>query len=162
MAQIRIHRDGTVETLSGTQDIGGGARTVVLIQTSAAFGNLPLARIRVQIGRSDFGASGASAGSSTTASVSREVELAAKKVKKELLALIARSFGCEPDEVVLGDGGTFTREGHDQTLKWGEACALIKDRLVAQNDTLLEPGSEWYVLCPERGLLQATQEDYKA
>lgn len=161
MAQIRIHRDGAVEVFCGTQDIGGGARTVVQLCTSMELGYLPLEKIRVSIGRSEYGASGASAGSSTTRTVAREISDAAKRVLPQLLELAAEKLGVNDSSLQIRDGGVIAPRGK-AGLSWTEATALIQDSLIGHAPTLLEPGAQWTVIRDDGTVEQATDENYLA
>ncbi len=105
MAQIKIHRDGSVETLCGTQDIGGGARTVVQLHTSRLLKYLPLGKITVRIGDSSYGSSGASAGSSTTRGVEWEVKRAVSSVLKTLFEEVASKLDADVSGLELLEGG---------------------------------------------------------
>lgn len=162
MAQIRINRDGSVETMLATQDIGGGARTVCAIITSRCFGHLALERIRVRIGDSDYPASGASAGSSTTGGVTREIERAADTARQQLLELAAGKLKAEAGRLEIRDGGVIGVQGKPGGLSWEEATSLIKDSIIGHADTLVEPGYQWAV-CRDGGEVeQANEENYRA
>jgi len=162
MAQIKIHRDGTVETLCGTQDIGGGARTVVLVLTSMELGYLPLNLITVKIGDSEFGASGASAGSSTTAGVLNEIREAAKRVLPQLYELVAERLRVDAGDLTIREDGTIGPRRGDRGLPWKEACSLINDTLIGHAGPPLAPDAQWYVMREDGAVEQATEEDYKA
>ena len=58
---VRVHPNGDVETMCGTQDLGTGTRTVIALVLAETFG-LPYESIRVNIGTSKYPASGARAG----------------------------------------------------------------------------------------------------
>lgn len=160
MAQIKIHRDGTVETLCGTQDIGGGARTVVLLVTSREFAHLPLGRIRVRIGDSDFGASGASAGSSTTNGVNNEVSKAAKAVKARFFEEIAGKLNAEPKDLELLEGGRVGIKGQDKVVEWTEACGLLRDTVLGHAATIVDPGWEFAIQHEDGRIEQASERTH--
>ncbi|MGQ9729614.1 MAG: xanthine dehydrogenase family protein molybdopterin-binding subunit, partial [Candidatus Fervidibacter sp.] len=90
--EVRIHRDGQVEVLLGTQDIGTGTRTVVGIAAAEALGLTPdfvrSEKFKVQIGDTLLGYSGTSGGSVTTATVFPAVYDAAEKALKRLLEIV--------------------------------------------------------------------------
>src|SRR5262249_54650947 len=67
-AEVQINPDGSVEVRCGTQDLGTGSRTVVALVAAEIFGLNP-AQITARIGDTRFPYSGASGGSTTTASV---------------------------------------------------------------------------------------------
>ncbi len=84
-AQVTINPDGTVEVRCGTQDLGTGARTVIGLVAAEVLG-VPLEKIVVKIGDTDYPASGGSGGSTTTASVSPAIFDASTNALKELQA----------------------------------------------------------------------------
>jgi xanthine dehydrogenase YagR molybdenum-binding subunit len=162
MAQIRIHRDGTVEALIGTQDIGGGARTVVAIITSREFGHLALEKIRARIGDSELPASGASAGSSTTRGVENELRQAARNVRAKLFELAAEKLEVSADQLEIRDGGVVAQRNGAKKLTWQEATSLIKDSILGHERSIVEPGYQW-ALCRDDGTVeQANEENYRA
>jgi xanthine dehydrogenase YagR molybdenum-binding subunit len=162
MAQIKILRDGTVEAMIGTQDIGSGSRTVVAILTSRAFGYLPLEKVNVKIGDSDLPASGASAGSSTTGGVTREIQDAARRVQTKLFELAAEKLGAKPEDLEIKEGGVVGPRGKGGGLKWEEAAGLIKDSIIGHASSVVEPGYQWAVVREDGVIDQADEQNYKA
>jgi xanthine dehydrogenase YagR molybdenum-binding subunit len=84
-ATVRLNADGTVDVLSGTQDLGTGARTV-LAQIAAESLGARLADVRTVLGdteRTPY--AGNSWGSITTASVGPAVRVAAIQARARLL-----------------------------------------------------------------------------
>ncbi len=160
MAQIRIHRDGTLEALCGTQDIGGGARTVVLLGTSRLFEWLPLGRIRVRIGDSDFGASGASAGSSTTGMVTTELRKAAEAVKGRFFEEIAGKLKVDAKDLELREGGRVGVRGQEKVLEWDEACGLLRDTVLGHAPTIVDPDSQFAIVHDDGEIEQASEETH--
>jgi len=162
MAQIRIHRDGTVEAMSGTQDIGGGARTVVLLLVSREFGYLPLEKIRVRVGDSDFGASGASAGSSTTGMVTMEIQKAAKSVRDKFFEEIAGKMKAKSGDLEVREGGRIGLRGREQSIPWDEACGFLRDSVLGHVPTIVDPDAQWCVVTDDGEFEQASEENYRA
>ncbi len=162
MAQIKISRDGTVEALVGSQDIGGGARTVVAILVSRSFGYLPLNKINVKIGDSDLGRSAASAGSGTTNALTKEMGDAFRNVSKQLFDLVGAKLNVPADQLEIRDGGVVGPRGKGGGLKWEDAAGLIKDSIIGFAPTVVEPGYEWVVIREDGTMEQASEEEYKA
>ncbi|MBI2901022.1 MAG: molybdopterin-dependent oxidoreductase [Planctomycetes bacterium] len=162
MAQIRIHRDGTVEALCGTQDIGGGARTAVLILASRAFEWLPLSKIVVRIGDSDFGASGASAGSSTTGGVTQEFRKASEAVKAKFFGEIAPRLKAGAGDLEIREGGRVGVKGQERSIAWDEACSLLRDTVLGHAPTIVEPEAQWAFVHEDGTVEQATEETHPA
>lgn len=109
-AIAKLLPDGTAVILTGTQDIGTGTRTV-LAQIAAEELGLPLERVRVELGDTEFGVySPASGGSMTLASVGPAVRMAATEARKELLEIIGQLSEAPADAVEIRDGNVFVRE----------------------------------------------------
>ncbi|HEU5324093.1 MAG TPA: molybdopterin cofactor-binding domain-containing protein, partial [Methylomirabilota bacterium] len=79
-AEVRIHRDGSVEVLAGAQDIGTGFKTAMAIVAAEELGLRP-ADIRVGVGDTRFPPGPVSGGSNTTNSVAPAVRLAAHQAR---------------------------------------------------------------------------------
>ncbi|MGZ3676684.1 MAG: xanthine dehydrogenase family protein molybdopterin-binding subunit, partial [Ktedonobacterales bacterium] len=109
-AIAKLLPDGSAVILTGTQDIGTGTRTV-LAQIAAEELSLPLNRVRVELGDTEFGVySPASGGSMTLASVGPAVRMAAVEARKELLEIIGQLSEAPVDALELRDGNVFSRE----------------------------------------------------
>ncbi|HEX7123995.1 MAG TPA: xanthine dehydrogenase family protein molybdopterin-binding subunit [Gemmatimonadaceae bacterium] len=103
-ATIRLHPDGTADVLTGTQDLGTGARTI-LAQVAAEALGLRLQDVRVVLGdteRTPY--TGNSWGSMTTPSVAPAVRMAAEDAKRHLLQAAAEILQCTPEDLVVRDG----------------------------------------------------------
>ncbi|MBV8224324.1 MAG: xanthine dehydrogenase family protein molybdopterin-binding subunit [Verrucomicrobia bacterium] len=85
-AEVRINRDGTVEVLCGTQDLGTGTKTLIAVVAAEIFGLEP-AGISVKIGDTTFPPSGGSGGSTTAASVSPAVFDACQNALADLASI---------------------------------------------------------------------------
>ena len=109
-AITKLLPDGTAVILTGTQDIGTGTRTV-LAQIAAEELSLPLERVRVELGDTEFGVfSPPSGGSMTLASVGPAVRMASVEARKELLEIIGQLSEAPADALELRDGNVFARE----------------------------------------------------
>lgn len=103
-ATVRIHPDGSVDVLTGTQDLGTGARTI-LAQVAAEALGARLADVRVILGdtaRTPY--AGNSWGSMTTPSVAPAVRMAAEDARGHLLDAAAQLLECEPADLAVRDG----------------------------------------------------------
>ena len=83
-AQVRVHRDGSVELLTGCQDIGTGYRTAMAVVAAEELGIDP-ADVTVRLGDTQFPEGPGSGGSATTNSVAPAVRLAANQAREKLL-----------------------------------------------------------------------------
>src|SRR5208337_1992955 len=73
---LTIHPDGSVDIKLGTQDLGTGTRTCILIVASETLG-IPMEAIQLQIGDTTYPPSGGSGGSTTIGGVSSSTRRAA-------------------------------------------------------------------------------------
>src|SRR5205085_12382515 len=91
---VKIHPDGGVETLLGSQDIGTGTKTAIAQVVAETFG-LPVEGVKVSIGSSKYPASGPSGGSTTIGGVSESNRRASLDALEKLFALVAPKLGVE-------------------------------------------------------------------
>jgi xanthine dehydrogenase YagR molybdenum-binding subunit len=84
-AEVRIHRDGSVELFQGAQDIGTGFRTAMAMVVAEELGVKPK-DVKVHVGDTRWPEGPASGGSTTTNSVAPAVRLAAHEARKKLYA----------------------------------------------------------------------------
>ncbi|MGQ0648559.1 MAG: xanthine dehydrogenase family protein molybdopterin-binding subunit [Gemmatimonadaceae bacterium] len=110
-ATVRLNTDGSVDVLSGTQDLGTGARTV-LAQIAAEALGARVADVRVILGdteRTPY--AGNSWGSMTTASVGPAVRTAADEAQSKLREAAGEILECHPDDLIARDSTLTTRDG---------------------------------------------------
>jgi xanthine dehydrogenase YagR molybdenum-binding subunit len=101
--EVRITRDGSVELMSGVQDIGGGIRTALAQVVAEELGLKPQ-DVTVRIGDTAFPAGPASGGSVTTGSITPPTRNAAFKVKQQFVEQVAQAFGAKPEYILLEGG----------------------------------------------------------
>lgn len=155
MALVKINKDGIVETLICTQDVGGGSRTVAMIATSMAFGYLPTEKIRVFIGDSNLPPSITSMASATTSAATREVTDAAKKVLKKLFEIVADHLKEKASNLEIKSGGKIFIKGQKEpAMTWDEATSKIKDTLVGFAIIPFQGDAIVYIQTPEGKLKQ--------
>lgn len=110
-ATVRLLPDGSVEVLTGTQDLGTGARTI-LAQVAAEALGARVDAVRVILGdteRTPY--TGNSWGSMTTPSVSPAVRMAAEDARARLLDAAAEMLACDPSDLIARDGVVSRRDG---------------------------------------------------
>ncbi len=103
-ATVRIHPDGSVDVLTGTQDLGTGARTI-LAQVAAEALGAKLADVRVILGdteRTPYTPN--SWGSMTTPSVAPAVRMAAEDAREHLVEAAAEILGVATEHLSVRDG----------------------------------------------------------
>ncbi len=103
-AWVKLNSDGTVDVVTGTQDIGTGSRTA-LTQVAAEELGMATECVAVHLGDTANGPySPASAGSSTLATIGPAVRAAAADAKRQLLKAAAALLDTEPDNLEVRDG----------------------------------------------------------
>ena len=128
--EVRISRDGSVELLSGVQDIGTGIPTVLAQVVAEELGLRP-DEIGIRIGDTDYPAGPPSYGSLTTASISPPARNAAHRALRMLCAAVAPSLGV-PAEDLVARGGRIGASDGTRSLGFREAAALLRtDRVSA-------------------------------
>ncbi len=123
--EVRVMRDGSVEVLSGLQDIGTGSGTVVAQTVAEVLGLKPEA-IRLRIGDTDFPAGPPSYGSRTTASITPPARTAAWRVLQSLLHEAALVLNAAPDQLVARDGRIAVRDDPSRGLSFAEAASRLR------------------------------------
>jgi CO/xanthine dehydrogenase Mo-binding subunit len=123
-AEVRVHRDGSVEVLSAVQDIGSGIKTVMAQIVAEQFG-VPPQQVSVKIGDTNYPVGPNSGGSVTTASLTPAVRDAAWQASQKFLASIAPALGTTPDDLVLTKGEVHSNSGHMQPISFRRAAAKM-------------------------------------
>lgn len=109
-AMAKLLPDGTAVILTGTQDLGTGTRTV-LAQIAAEELGLPLRKVRVELGDTEYGLySPPSGGSMTLASVGPAVRMAAGEARKEAIEVIGHLAEAPIEAIEIRDGAVYNRE----------------------------------------------------
>jgi xanthine dehydrogenase YagR molybdenum-binding subunit len=128
-ATVRLNRDGTIEVLTGTQDLGTGSRTV-MAQIAAETLGAKLADVRTILGdteRLPFASN--SWGSITTASVGPAVRMAAEEARDRLFEAAAAMLDAGVNELSSRDG-VIAVLGSQRTLTIGEVCGKLGDVMI--------------------------------
>lgn len=117
---LLVEKDGSVTCKCGTQDLGTGTRTYMAQITAEELG-LEVSDIIVEIGRSSYGKSNASGGSTTVPSLAPAVKHAAHQMREELAKRVAPVLGVQPADVRV-QPGKWT--GGSRSLDWKKVAAL--------------------------------------
>jgi CO/xanthine dehydrogenase Mo-binding subunit len=128
-ATVRINRDGTIEVLTGAQDLGTGARTV-LAQIAAEVLGAKIDNVRTVLGdteRLPFASN--SWGSITTASVGPAVRVAAEEARDSLFEAAAGMMHTEPDDLESRDGEIHAKST-DACMLIGDVCEKLGDVMI--------------------------------
>jgi xanthine dehydrogenase YagR molybdenum-binding subunit len=123
-AHCDITSDGGVVMKAGTQDIGTGTRTIVAMLTAETLG-LPVSAVKPEIGDTMYPACGASGGSTTAASISPAIRIAAGKALDQLFEKVAPQLGVSADMLVADAGRIHVKGNTSKGMTWKDACKLI-------------------------------------
>ena len=123
-AHCDVASDGSVVMKVGTQDLGTGTRTMVAMLTAETFG-LPVSAVKPEIGDTIYPVCGASGGSTTAASISPAIRIAAGKARDQVLAKAAPALGVSADLLVAEGGRVFVKGTPAKGLTWKEACRYL-------------------------------------
>lgn len=108
-AAVRVNPDGTVEVLTGSQDLGTGARTVFTQIAAEAIG-ADVADVSTILGDTErLPYTGNSWGSQTTASVGPAVRMAAEEARKTLLQAASALLDVPVEELECRNSRVFVR-----------------------------------------------------
>ena len=127
-AHAEINPDGTVVIRCGTQDIGVGTRTIVMMVAAETLG-IPMELVTAEIGDSNYPFSGGSGGSTTAASVSPAIRVTTGKARDALFARIAPQLGAAPEALSVDNGRVIAKGG--KTVAWRDACKMLGAEPVA-------------------------------
>ncbi len=131
-AEVRVHKDGSVEVLSAVQDIGSGIKTVLAQVLAEQFG-VPPAKVSVKIGDTNYPVGPNSGGSVTTASLTPAVRDAAWQAAQKFLASIAPALGTPPSDLTLTGGMVRSASAKFQPIPFRSAAAKMDtDEVSAQ------------------------------
>jgi xanthine dehydrogenase YagR molybdenum-binding subunit len=123
-AHCDITSDGSVVMKVGTQDLGTGTRTIVAMLTAETLG-LPVSAVKPEIGDTMYPVCGASGGSTTAASISPAIRIAAGKALDQVFAKAASQLGVSPDMLVADEGRIHVKGNTSKGMTWKDACKLI-------------------------------------
>ena len=123
-AQVRVHRDGSVELITGCQDIGSGYRTAMMVVAAEELGIEP-ADVTVRLGDTQFPEGPGSGGSVTTNSVAPAVRLAANQARAKLFELAAPLVGVKPEELAAAHGKIFAASDKTKAVSFKQAAAKM-------------------------------------
>ncbi len=129
-ATVRLNRDGTVEVLTGAQDLGTGARTV-MAQVAAEVLGAKIGDVRTVLGETErlpFASN--SWGSITTASVGPAVRVAAEEARDSLFEAAAGMMNTEPSDLESRDSEIHAKS-NDKCLLFRDVCEKLGDVMIS-------------------------------
>jgi xanthine dehydrogenase YagR molybdenum-binding subunit len=129
LSDIKIHPDGSVEAICGTQDIGCGTRTYMATIAAETLGLAPQ-DITVKIGNSDYPWAPISGGSLTTPSVAPATRDAALKAVAYLKDMAASKLKVPASQVVCADKKFFASGNPENAVPFQEVCSGLSHETV--------------------------------
>jgi xanthine dehydrogenase YagR molybdenum-binding subunit len=123
-ALVRVHRDGSVEVISGYQDLGTGSRTAIAVVAAEELG-IETADVTMRIGDTQLPEGPLSGGSVTTNSMAPAARLAASQVRTKLFALAAPLLGVAPEELDAANGKIFVAKDPKRSVTFKQAAAKM-------------------------------------
>jgi xanthine dehydrogenase YagR molybdenum-binding subunit len=135
---VNVYRNGTLEVLSGAQDIGTGYRTMIGDVVRTHLG-LPRDVLVVKVGRSDYPEGPGSGGSVTSRLTAPRAFMAADMARSAMLKLVAKEWNLDDPAKLKFEKGAIT-DG-SQSIDWAKACKLMSDERMTF--TASEEGDYW-------------------
>ena len=128
-ATVRLNRDGTIDILTGSQDLGTGARTV-MAQIAADVLGARVEDVRTILGDTErLPYASTSWGSMTTASVGPAVREAAEAAREALFEAAAGIMGVAPGDLESRDGEVRAK-GSDRCMRLADVCEKLGDVMI--------------------------------
>jgi xanthine dehydrogenase YagR molybdenum-binding subunit len=121
---LTIHPDGSVDIKMGTQDLGTGTRTTIVIVAAETLG-IPIEAINLYIGDTLYPPSGGSGGSTTPGGVSSSTRRAAVDARQALFAKVAPALSAQPDDLECVNRTVRVKSDPSRSLDWKQACSKI-------------------------------------
>jgi len=129
LADIKLHRDGSVEAISGTQDIGCGTRTYMATITAETLGLEPQ-DITVKIGDTTYPWAPISGGSLTAPSVAPAVRDAALKAAVHLKEMASNKLDVPAADIVLADKKLYDKNNPGNAIAFKDLVAELRRETV--------------------------------
>jgi CO/xanthine dehydrogenase Mo-binding subunit len=129
-ASVRLNRDGTVDVLTGAQDLGTGARTV-MAQIAAEVLGAKISDVRTILGETErlpFASN--SWGSITTASVGPAVRVAAEEARDSLFEAASGLLNTDPSDLEARDSEIHAKTS-DRCLLFRDVCEKLGDVMIS-------------------------------
>ncbi|HEY3840841.1 MAG TPA: xanthine dehydrogenase family protein molybdopterin-binding subunit, partial [Bryobacteraceae bacterium] len=144
-AEVRIHKDGSIEVLSAVQDIGSGIKTVMAQIVAEQLG-VPPEKIAVRVGDTNYPVGPSSGGSKTTLSLTPAVRDAAWQASQKFLAEIAPALGASAGDLEFVDGEVRSKSAKMQPISFKRAAAKMKtDQIAVQSKRIPDYDEKKYL-----------------
>lgn len=121
VVDVDVSHGGAVTVSCGTQDLGTGTRTYMVAIVAEELG-LEMRDVHEKIGDTRLTDANFSGGSSTAASLSPAVKVAAMHAKAAIAKVLAPLLNADPDALVFADRKV---GANGKSLTWSQACAAL-------------------------------------
>lgn len=129
-AWVEMNADGTVEVITGTQDIGTGTRTG-LAQIAAEELGVPLEQVTLRLGDTGVGPyAPVSSGSATQATIGPAVRAAAAEVKRQVLDVAAALLEVNATRLSIAEGNVLVDGDPSRALALSEVTRKIAPHML--------------------------------
>jgi xanthine dehydrogenase YagR molybdenum-binding subunit len=122
----------------GTQDLGTGTRTAILIVAADTLGLTP-EQINLKIGDTEYPPDGGSGGSTTIGGVSSSTRRAAVDARDQLFARVAPALNAQPGDLEAVNGTVRVKSQPSRSISWKDACMRLGTKPVEVTDKNLAP-----------------------
>ncbi|MEI8022358.1 MAG: molybdopterin cofactor-binding domain-containing protein, partial [Schlesneria sp.] len=119
---LKVHSDGSVEVVTGTQDVGTGTRTCIAQVAAETFG-VSVSSVKVSLGSNKFPQAGPSAGSSTIGGVTGPVRRTALKALWKFFDLVAALYSVDVTTLSAHEGRIWSDD--KEVCTWKQAASLM-------------------------------------
>jgi len=138
-AQVKVHRDGSVELVTGCQDIGTGYRTAMTVVAAEELGIEPQ-DVSLRLGDTNFPEGPGSGGSVTINSMAPVVRLAANQARTKLFGLAAGLLGVAPEQLDAAHRKIFVKDDPSKAVSFKQAAAKMSGETI---DCLAKRGKQY-------------------
>lgn len=129
-ATVRMNPDGTIDVLTGSQDLGTGARTV-LAQIAAEAIGADIEDVRTVLGDTErLPYTGNSWGSQTTASVGPAVRMAGEDARARLFEAAAAMLDAPSDALESRQSMVRVRDDHERAISFKDIGGKLGDVMI--------------------------------
>lgn len=143
LVDIKLHRDGSVDAVCGTQDLGTGTRSYMAVITAETLGLEPK-DITVKIGNTEYPWCGSSGGSTTNPSVAPAIRDAVLKAADYLRKQAADKLKIDAADVEIGKRKLFSKTNPDKSLSFSELLGDLRREMVFHGEYTGRPADYAY------------------
>ncbi len=128
---VKIHPDGSVEAMTGSQDLGTGTRTVVAMVVAEELG-LKTTDVSVKIGRRSLRQGGRQRRLGDVSLDCARRENGGLQARLALFERVAPSLNAKPDELIFSGGNIVVKSDAKRALSWKAATGKLGMNPIAQ------------------------------